>query len=45
MWIYPTRLGIFILRDLRPIAPYPPPSHGRLAVIAILWFGPRGSDC
>ena len=45
MWIYPTHLGILIPGGLRPIAPYPPPSLGRRAVIFILKPGSRGPDC
>ena len=39
MWIYMARLGILIPWGLRPIAPYPPSSLGRRAVIAILQSG------
>ena len=45
MWIYPARLDILIPGGLRPIAPYPPPTLGRRAVISILKLGSRGPDC
>ena len=45
MWIYPACLGILIPGGLRAIAPCPPPSLGRRAVIAILKSGPQQSDC
>ena len=44
MWIYPARLGILILRGLRPIAPSPPPLLGWRAVIAISRSRFQGPD-
>ena len=45
MWIYPVRLGVLILRGLRPIAPCPPLSLGWQAVISILRSRLQGPDC